>query len=103
MVFIEECSDGLYRLSMAYQLEQNNWMSRYYYHLGVTIPVDTINAPTQELIDEFGGENLYGTGTRKSLRKLSPESSQDWLATRRATPDQAAWHSVCIFTEETAG
>jgi hypothetical protein len=73
MVFIEECSDGLYRISMAYQLEQNNWMSRYYYHLNVTIPVDTIDAPTQELIDEIGSE--LRTGARELLQLIEREIS----------------------------
>jgi hypothetical protein len=73
MVFMEECFDGLYRLSVAYQLEQSNWMSRYYYHLGVTIPVDTIGAPTQELIDEISGE--LHSGARELMRLIERDIS----------------------------
>lgn len=63
IVFIEECMDGVYRLSLAYQLEKDTWMGRYYYHLPTHIPKSEIAEPPQILLDSLTREMHQGAET----------------------------------------
>ncbi len=50
LMFIEECFDDVYRLSISYQLEKDDWINRYYFHLPTTIPSKDIANPSPELM-----------------------------------------------------
>lgn len=59
-VFIEECSDDVYRLSLTYQLEKDGWIGRYYYHLPTTIQRENIDSPTLETLSSINRDLRFG-------------------------------------------
>lgn len=67
MLFIEECYDDKYRLSLTYQLEKGDWFGRYYYHLPTTIPTDQIASPAQATMDQITLDLQSGANTLLSI------------------------------------
>lgn len=63
LVFIEECYDDVYRLSLAYQLEKDGWVGRYYYHLPTTINTQDISAPPLDALDSIIDDLHVGART----------------------------------------
>lgn len=60
-VVMEECIDDVYRLSLVFQVEKNDWMGRYFYHLPTTIPAADIGNPSESEIATFERELKKGT------------------------------------------
>lgn len=49
-VVVQEGFDNVYRVSLVYHLEGNNWIGRYIYHLPTTYPkADFVNTPPTEI------------------------------------------------------
>jgi hypothetical protein len=49
-VVVQEGFDNVYRISLVYHLEGNNWIGRYLYHLPTTYPkVQFVNTPPTEI------------------------------------------------------
>ncbi len=59
-VFIEECNDDVYRLSLTYQLEKDGWIGRYYYHLPTTIKSENIASPALETLNSINNDLRFG-------------------------------------------
>lgn len=82
LVFIEECNDDVYRLSLTYQLEKDGWIGRYYYHLPTTIKSENISSPPIETLDAIIDDLHVGAKTllamvEKDLRgELTPSGNK---------------------------
>lgn len=60
LLFIEECIDDVYRLSLAYQLERGVWINRYFYHLSTKIPLSDIGNPSAIVLQKLAEEIRQG-------------------------------------------
>ncbi len=60
MMFMADGYDGVYRLSMSYQVERGGWMGRYYFHLPATIPRGLVGVPPEELLEEISLQMRMG-------------------------------------------
>jgi len=56
MVVMTEGDDEIFRISLFYQLQYKDWMSRYFYHLATGIPVKDIAKPTEQQLKIFQDE-----------------------------------------------
>jgi hypothetical protein len=97
MLFIEECYDDLYRLSLAYQVESGGWFGRYYYHLPFTLPREDIGAPSPEELNSIG-EQLH-TGARRLLDIIA----SDFDGKLVASGNQATVGSLYIVGSKVSG
>jgi hypothetical protein len=55
-VVVQECEDKKYRLSLIMQIEKENWLGRYLYHLPTAYPVEDAKKPTQQELTTFTSE-----------------------------------------------
>lgn len=78
MLFIEECYDDLYRLSLAYQVESSDWFGRYYFHLPFAMPRNDIGAPSPAELESIG--NQLHAGAQKLLDIIAADVSGDLIA-----------------------
>lgn len=84
MLFIEECYDDLYRLSLAYQVESKDWFGRYYFHLPFAMPLEDIGKPTPDELTVIG-DQLH-TGAQKLLDMIAADFGGSLVTTgQRAT------------------
>jgi hypothetical protein len=97
MLFIEECYDDLYRLSLAYQVESSGWFSRYYYHLPFTLPREDIGAPSPEELKSIG-EQLHA-----GARRLLDIITSDFDGKLVASGNQATVGSLYIVGSKVSG
>lgn len=66
-VFVNEGHDARYRLSLVYQVEDGDWLGRYFYHLPSTLPLDALKAPTPQIQQTLRSELAEGTRTLADL------------------------------------
>ena len=60
VVPIEECLDEVFRVSLMFQLEKDDWFGRYYFHLPSAIPSEDVAKPTEAEIYAFKTELALG-------------------------------------------
>lgn len=67
VVVLSETDESGYLVSLVYQIEKGEWMTRYYYHLPMTLPAEAIQAPSDEQLSELHSQLNVGVGVLMSM------------------------------------
>lgn len=66
-VFIQDCTDDRYRLTLVYHVQGGDWVGRYHYHLPSTYSPAEIKEPDAATQDRLRSELAAGAATLRGL------------------------------------
>lgn len=62
-VFVQECDDERFRLSLVYHMNTQNWVGRYIYHLPTSYTKDEFAKPDEASLSHYQSELQHGANT----------------------------------------
>jgi len=90
-VFLQDCTDGRYRLDLVYDLTGAGWHGRYHYHLPTTYSPTEIDEPDASTVNRLNEELTRGAAI---LRTLIERDARGQLPASGTTADVGSLHLV---------
>ena len=76
LVYIMECDDGRYRLTLVFRVEGSTWLGRYLYHLPTTYTVAEMKSEAPLAMHTLQGELEAGCDTLRNL--MERDARGEW-------------------------
>ncbi len=90
-VFVQECYDDKFRLSLVFHLKSKDWVGRYTYHLPTAYATNEFGKPTQKNIENYENELRDGA---KELFKLIARDLNGQLKSSGKKVDFGSLHII---------
>jgi hypothetical protein len=76
LVYIMECEDGRYRLTLVFRVEGETWLGRYLYHLPTTYTVAEMKSDAPLAMETLREELVAGCDTLRNL--MERDARGEW-------------------------
>lgn len=76
LVYMMECEDGRYRLTLVFRVEGNTWLGRYLYHLPTTYTVAEMKSEAPLAMETLREELVTGCDTLRNL--MERDARGEW-------------------------
>ena len=97
MAYLQESFDDVFRISLAVEVDAENWRGRYLYHIPTHIPVADIKVPTVQQVDTLKAELKTG------MKKLSELIECDLNGQLSSTSKKVDFGSYYIYGSNLGG
>jgi len=97
IAYVQECFDGVFRVSLAVEVESENWVGRYLYHIPTHIPLSDIKEPTQLEVNTLRAE------LKEGMQKLSDLIERDITGNLNSTGSRVDFGSYYIYGSNLGG
>ncbi|UJX26485.1 hypothetical protein L3Q70_04830 [Pseudoalteromonas sp. CF6-2] len=97
VAYVQECFDDVFRISLAIEVDSDNWVGRYLYHIPTHIPVSDVKNPTQLEVETLSFELNEG------MQKLTELIERDIRGQLNSTNKSVDFGSYYIYGSNLGG
>jgi len=97
VAYVQECFDDVFRISLAIEVDSENWVGRYLYHIPTHIPVSDVKNPTQLEVETLSSELKAG------MSKLTRLIERDIKGQLNSTEKNVDFGSYYIYGSNLGG